>query len=54
MAQLCQQPLAESPFTTYRDPYTGKWVVQKNQNTTTTNYFNLNTNSPFNLSSLMG
>lgn len=27
MQKLCDRPLKQNPFTTYRDPETGKWVV---------------------------
>lgn len=29
MARVCDQPLKQSPFTTYRDPKTGRWIVEK-------------------------
>lgn len=29
MPKICNQPLPTNPFTTYRDPATGKWVVVK-------------------------
>jgi hypothetical protein len=25
--QLCQKPLKQNPFFTYRDPITGRWLV---------------------------
>ena len=27
MSKLCKKPLKNNPFSTYRDPVTGKWVV---------------------------
>ncbi|HLO48413.1 MAG TPA: hypothetical protein VK211_08340 [Kamptonema sp.] len=33
MMKACDKPLKSNPFTTYRDPQTGKWiVVQQEQN----------------------
>lgn len=29
MAKPCNQPLKANPFTTDRDPQTGKWIVNK-------------------------
>ena len=29
MAKVCKKPLKNNPFSTYRDPVTGKWVVIK-------------------------
>ncbi|MDB9525618.1 hypothetical protein PN498_06435 [Oscillatoria sp. CS-180] len=29
MAKACQKPLKGNPFSTYRDPSTGKWIVVK-------------------------
>lgn len=29
MPKVCQDTLQPAPFTTYRDPVTGQWVVQK-------------------------
>ncbi len=29
MPKLCERPLQQNPFTTHRDPKTGKWVVIK-------------------------
>ncbi|WP_413165442.1 hypothetical protein ACL6C3_03660 [Capilliphycus salinus ALCB114379] len=29
-----EKPLKSNPFTTYRDPETGRWVVVKDQQTT--------------------
>jgi hypothetical protein len=29
--QPCNKPLKSNPFTTYRDPQTGKWTVVKPQ-----------------------
>ncbi|MGB3694312.1 MAG: hypothetical protein WA865_04150 [Spirulinaceae cyanobacterium] len=31
MAKLSNQPLQPNPFVTYRDPITGKWLVEKPQ-----------------------
>lgn len=30
MAKTCSAPLKPNPFTTYRDPKTGRWVVVDN------------------------
>jgi hypothetical protein len=32
MAKLCNQPLKTNPFTTNRDPHTGKWVTTVDKN----------------------
>ncbi|MEA5517629.1 hypothetical protein [Limnoraphis robusta] len=29
--KACEKPLQPNPFTTYRDPETGRWVVIKEQ-----------------------
>lgn len=29
MAKACNKPVRENPFTVYRDPKTGKWMVLK-------------------------
>ncbi len=31
MARVSNQPVKKSPFTTYRDPQTGKWIIEKCQ-----------------------
>jgi hypothetical protein len=30
-ANPCSQPLKSNPFITYRDPITGKWIVDKSE-----------------------
>ncbi|MEL7036960.1 MAG: hypothetical protein AAFO04_15250 [Cyanobacteria bacterium J06592_8] len=30
--ETCKKPLKTNPFTTYRDPKTGKWLVIREQN----------------------
>ena len=29
--QRCHKPLQKNPFTTYRDPVTGRWMVERNK-----------------------
>ena len=29
--QRCHKPLQKNPFTTYRDPVTGQWMVERNK-----------------------
>jgi len=29
--KACDKPLQSNPFTTYRDPQTGKWIVVKQE-----------------------
>ncbi|EAW37035.1 hypothetical protein L8106_21512 [Lyngbya sp. PCC 8106] len=29
--KTCEKPLQTNPFTTYRDPETGRWIVVKEQ-----------------------
>lgn len=31
MARVSNEPLQPNPFTTYRDPKTGRWIVVKSQ-----------------------
>lgn len=34
MMQKCEKPLKTNPFTTYRDPETGRWITLKNHSST--------------------
>jgi hypothetical protein len=42
MIQPCNKPLKSNPFTTYRDPQTGKWTVVKPEQNQVNNSNNSN------------